>query len=70
MGLSHFPFSVVTVEPLKNFATREVGFVNIIKTLELQDEVKVSLIDRIYVETLTDLVIVFSNNGIRKRGTE
>ena len=64
MGLSHFPFSVVTVEPLKNFATREVGFVNIIKTLELQDEVKVSLIDRICVETLTDLVIVFSNNGI------
>lgn len=62
------PLSVATVETLKNFATREVGLVNVIKTLELQDEVKISLINRICAETLTDLVIVFSNNGIRKRG--
>lgn len=55
---------MVTVETLKNVATREVGFVNVIKTLELQDEVKISLIGRICAVTLTDLVIVFSNNGI------
>lgn len=62
------PLSVATVETLKNFASREVGLVNVIKTLELQDEVKLSLIDRICAESLADIVIVFSNNGIRKRG--
>ena len=62
------PLSVATVETLKNFATREVGLVNVIKTLELQDEVKYALSERICKESLTDLVIVFSNNGIRKRG--
>lgn len=62
------PLSVVTVETLKNFATREVEFVRWVQYSKLSDEAKVPLINRIQTETLKDLMIMFNSNGIRKKG--
>lgn len=62
------PLSVVTVETLKNFAAREVEFVQWVKNSQLPDAAKVPLINRVQAESLKDLMIVFNNNGIRKKG--
>lgn len=62
------PLSVVTVETLKNFASREVEFVQWVQSSQLPDTAKVPLINRIRAESLTDIMIVFNNNGIRKKG--
>lgn len=62
------PLSVVTVETLKNFAAREVEFVQWVQSSQLPDTAKVPLINRVRSESLTDIMIVFNNNGIRKKG--
>ncbi len=62
------PLSVVTVETLKNFAAREVEFVQWVKNSQLPDAAKVPLINRIQAESLKDIMIVFNSNGIRKKG--
>ena len=62
------PLSVVAVETLKNFASREVEFAQWVKSSQLSDAAKVPLINRIRAESLTDIMIVFNNNGIRKKG--
>lgn len=62
------PLSVVTVETLKNFASREVEFVRWVQTSQLPDAAKVPLINRIQAESLKDLMIIFNTNGIRKKG--
>ena len=61
------PLSVVTIETLKNFASREAEFVRWVQASNLADAVKVPLISRIRAEALQDLVIVFNTNGIRKK---
>lgn len=62
------PLSVVTVDTLKNFASREVEFVQWVQTSQLSDAAKVPLINRVRAEFLTDIMIMFNNNGIRKKG--
>ena len=62
------PLSVVTVETLKNFAAREVEFVQWLQSSQLPDTAKVPLINRVRAESLTDIMIVFNNTGIRKKG--
>lgn len=62
------PLSVVTVETLKNFASREVEFVRWVQGSQLPDAAKVPLINRIRAESLKDLMIIFNTNGIRKKG--
>lgn len=61
------PLSVVTIETLKNFASREAEFVRWVQASNLADAVKVPLISRIRAEALQNLVIVFNTNGIRKK---
>lgn len=51
-----------------NFASREVEFVRWVQGSQLPDAAKVPLINRIRVEALKDLMIVFNTNGIRKKG--
>lgn len=62
------PLSVVTVQTLKNIAQREYEFVQWIQNSKLSSDVKLQLISRIRYEFLTDIVLVFGNNGIRKKG--
>jgi len=63
------PLSVVAVETLKVFASREVDFVKWVQYSKLSDEAKVPLINRIQAESLADIALVFANNGIKKRGS-
>lgn len=63
------PLSVVTVQTLKSYAQREYEFVQWIQTSKLNNEVKTRLISRIRYEYLTDIALVFSNNGICKKGS-
>lgn len=62
------PLSVVTVETLKAFASREVEFVKWVHGSRLPDAAKVPLINRIQTESLADIALVFANNGIKKKG--
>ena len=62
------PLSVVTVETLKAFASREVEFVKWVHGSRLPDAAKVPLINRIQAESLADIALVFANNGIKKKG--
>ncbi len=62
------PLSVVTVETLKAFASREVEFVKWVRYSKLTDAAKVPLINRIQTESLADIALVFANNGIKKKG--
>lgn len=62
------PLSVVTVETLKMFASREVEFVKWAQDSRLPDAAKVPLMNRIQAESLADIALVFANNGIKKKG--
>lgn len=62
------PLSVVTVQTLKNIAQREYEFVQYIQKSNLNKFDKIKLISKIQYESLTDIVLVFNNNGIRKKG--
>lgn len=62
------PLSMVTVETLKLFASREVDFVKWIQCSGLTDAAKVPIISRIQAESLADIALVFKNNGIKKKG--
>lgn len=62
------PLSVVAVETLKAFASREVEFVKWVQGSRLPDAAKVPLINRIHAESLADIALVFANNGIKKKG--
>ncbi|MBD5513340.1 MAG: hypothetical protein HDR06_01480 [Lachnospiraceae bacterium] len=62
------PLSAVTVETLKEFAAREVEFVKWINCSKLPDTAKIPLINRIRSESLADIMLVFKNNGIKKKG--
>ena len=62
------PLSVVTVETLKAFASREVEFVKWVHGSRLPDAGKVRLINRMQSESLADIALVFANNGIKKKG--
>lgn len=62
------PLSVVTAQTLKNIAQREYEFVQYIQKSGLGNSDKAKLISKIQYESLTDIVLVFNNNGIRKKG--
>lgn len=62
------PLSVVTAQTLKNIAQREYEFVQDIQKSNLNKFDKIKLISKIQYESLTDIVLVFNNNGIRKKG--
>ena len=62
------PLSIVTVETLKAFASREVEFVKWVNYSTLPDTAKVPLINRIHAESVADITLIFANNGIKKKG--
>lgn len=62
------PLSVVTVQTLKNIAQREYEFVQWVQNSKLGNDAKTQLISRIRYESLTDIVLIFNNSGIKKKG--
>ena len=62
------PLSAVEVETLKFFASREAEFSRWVQCSKLPDVAKASLVKRIQAEYLANVVAVFYNSGIKKRG--
>ena len=61
------PLSVVCGEALRNFAVREYEFIQWIQAGTVSSQVKNQLIKRIQWETINDIILVFGNNGIKRK---
>lgn len=61
------PLPPVVCEALRNFAAREYEFLRWIQSGTVSNNVKAQLVNRVQWETLADIMLVFGNNGIKRR---
>lgn len=62
------PLPLPTVETLRDFAARESEFIRWVQSSGLDQKSKAALSNKIYWEFMADVVLVFGNNGIKKKG--
>lgn len=62
------PISAVSLETLRNIAQREHEFVELLLKCQINSGLRDQLISRIQWECMTDIVLIFRNKGVMKRG--
>lgn len=61
------PMPIPTRETLRDFAAREEEFIKWVQSGRLDEKSKTMLSNKIRWEFMTNIVLVFENNGIKKR---
>ena len=62
------PMPLPTREALRDFATREEEFIKWVQSSRLDVKSKTMLSNKIRWEFMANIVLVFENNGIKKKG--